>query len=754
MRFNRFKRDGKLYIRILLGITLCIVVASITTSAIHYLTFSRILQEKVFEFDLSSLRQTSQAVAKTTQSAQTVSFQIYRNSNIAKLLYYKEPNAFDIQGAMMDLNNYLATMPYIQSIYVYNSAAGVYYIAAQNGQKGIIEESAIADKGIVDTLQQYQQYKPFTPIPRIVDSGSTVLSGSSIDSESREGIYTYLCYDAVGLTQKINSAVIVNISSSWINQELGMSGQPVQKDIQTYLIDDREKIFTVNDLTPASLGAAENRFFQEAVRKEQSGYEITNFEGVKSLITYTAPDQYQWHYVRITPYSSITKEISSVRSKTIQIAGVVLLLGLLLSWLLSRFLYAPINRIENRMKDLESEKRNSSYTLRQNTLRKLIQIRDFDPKMQIAKLKSMNIFFDFTQPYRLVYVRIDRFEQLREEHPTDLLTYKFAIMNIASEICSKQYRVDSVDLEEDGILLFVNDLASGMLDEELLQANLQHVQAACSEYLQIGLTIAVSALSEDPHHLHISYKQVKEASNHRYFLGRGSLIMTDDLMLDPGSKYAFPLAKEKRMIDALMAGKSDETKALFQEIIHDTSHFGISIFHSTATHLTVTLSNMIAEIERNGLLQLGLGTELVVPAFEQYETKEDMLEDFFSFFDLLKSKIVEKRSNKQEDLIQRITHIIETRYNDPNLSLNYVAEELKMSTYHISRVYRQQTLTNIVDMINHVRMEKAKELLIQSEQPVTQIAESTGYTSSSYFHRIFKKITGVTPSEFRNANQA
>ncbi|MGO4370370.1 helix-turn-helix domain-containing protein, partial [Paenibacillus sp. MCAF20] len=144
--------------------------------------------------------------------------------------------------------------------------------------------------------------------------------------------------------------------------------------------------------------------------------------------------------------------------------------------------------------------------------------------------------------------------------------------------------------------------------------------------------------------------------------------------------------------------------------------------------------------------------ELAVPKIDDFETLEEMTEAYFTFFDLMKSKLVEKRSGKQEDLIRKITHLIETHFTDPNLSLNYVADELNMSSYHISRVYRQQTLTTIVDMINHVRMEKAKELLTTTECSVSDIAEKTGYTSSSYFHRMFKKIYGVTPSEFRNAH--
>ncbi len=515
-------------------------------------------------------------------------------------------------------------------------------------------------------------------------------------------------------------------------------------------MDDHNAVLTVDDLTNVKLEAADLDLIKQLILNKESGFTVNRFENVKSLITYTAPTPYEWHYVRITPYGEITEKTSVIRAKTFQIACLVLLVGLLLAWLMSRYLYVPINKIENRMFDLESERRNSSYTLRQNTLRKLIQIQEFDPDIQLGKLKKTGISFDFTTSYRLAYLRIDQFDQIRNESHKDMLTYKFAIMNIGTEICSKQYRVDSVDLEDDSILMLINTFEDDGSRPELLLPMLKDIQNACMEYIRIGVTIALTPVSKSPHELHSMYKLAREASTQRFFKGRGTLIEITEPPLN--DKYSFSVGKEKRMLDALVAGKTEEATALFLEIMNETANHSFRITHSAATHVSVTLSNMLTEIERNGSLRLNLGTDTVIPNIDHYETLEEMTAAVQDFFETLKSKVFEKRSNKQEDLIRKINDIIATRYYDPNLSLNYVSEELKMSTYHISRVYRQHSFTTIVDMINNVRIDKAKELLTSTEEPVSEIAERTGYTNSSYFHRIFKKTTGVTPSEFRKAD--
>lgn len=741
MRLNRIRRNGKLYVRLLFGITLSIALLLVVSSSVNYFVFSKVLQDEAFDTDLGNLRQTGNAVANATASAQTVAFQIYKNPTINKMLYLNDPDAFDTQAAMLSLRSYLNTMAFIDSIYVYNPETGQYIIAAQTTQEGIYAENEIQDIGIANILADFQNYKPFAPIPRFVMSTSS----ESLD----RGVYTFLCYDAIGFDRQINSAVIVNISASWINRELGSS--PSDNKGRTFLVDDRNAVLTVEDLTAAELNDADAELIKKLGTMQDAGFTVTDFNNVKSLITYTAPTPYQWHFVRVTSYSEITEKSRKIRTTTLQIASLILVIGLLLSWVMSRYLYVPIKRIEKRMIALESEQRNSSYTIRQNTLRKLIQIVEFDPKVQLEKLQKTGITFDFTMPYRLAYMRIDQFDRLRDQSHKDSLTFKFAIMNIATEICSKQYNVESVDLEEDGILMLINTFEDEQSSaSETLHSMWKDIQNACMEYIRIGVTVTLTPATRSPHELHAMFKLAREASSQRFFKGRMALIEASGA--PRAEKHSFSIVKEKKMLDALVAGKTEEATALYRETLEETKGFPFRVTQSAANHISVSLSNMLAEIERNGSLRLNIGTELIIPSIDQYETLEELTVDVLAFFETLKLKAFEKRSNKQEDLIRKINEIIATRFGDPNLSLNYVSDELKMSSYHISRVYRQHTLTNIVDVINNVRIEKAKEFLIRTDEPVSGIAERTGYTNSSYFHRMFKKTTGVTPAEYRRAN--
>lgn len=743
MLLNRLRKNSKLYVKLLLGMTVFIAATIIATSSIYYLSYSRIMQTDAHTADLESLRNMSQFVQGATDSAQSLSFQIYRNSTLAKLLYYYEPNEFDVQGALLELNNYLNSISFIESIYVYNPQYERFYVVSRRGQAGILPAQELNDQDILRVLDRFDQYKPFVPIPRRYKIAK--------DDAEPTGIYTYLCYDAINVDREIASAVIVNISAKWINK--GIEAGSGLSSRQTFIMDDHKRMMAADELKPM----AENSGIPAVASliDEGTAYRVADVNGTKSLISYTNPDRFNWRYIRITPYEAITEKIIGVRTLSVQIAAGILVAGVLLAWIVSFVLYLPYRRIVKRVNDLETEKRETSYAIRQNMLRKLFQMQSFDPDIAQNKLQRSGIHFDFRKPYRLLHIRIDRFQALKEQNGSDVQTYKYAIMNIGSEISSRHYTVETVDVEEDSVLMLLNAADAAESDRpEWLDAMMREIGHVCMEYFSLSLTMAASPVSADPYALHVLYKQVKEASRHRLFLGHGAVIHAAELDTRPGSEYVYPAGLEKRMVEALMTGRAEDAKAYFAEIMKETRDFPVSVAESALSYVTITLTNMISEIQKNGALALTAGASLRMPDFKQHDTIEEISEDFCRLFDELIARVAEKRAGKQEDLIRSINEIIHARYADPNLSLNLIADELRLSTFYISRVYRQQTLNTIVDVINGVRMDKAKTLLLEQARPIAEIAELTGYTNSSYFHRMFKKFNGVTPAEFRKANQA
>lgn len=114
-----------------------------------------------------------------------------------------------------------------------------------------------------------------------------------------------------------------------------------------------------------------------------------------------------------------------------------------------------------------------------------------------------------------------------------------------------------------------------------------------------------------------------------------------------------------------------------------------------------------------------------------------------------KLEVVSDDGDKPQYLVRQAIEYINEYYNQ-KIDLQTVADKLYVSTWHLCKVIKKQTGTNFVDLLNTARIDNAKKMLLESNMKIYEIAEAVGYTDTAYFSKIFKKVTQVTPNEYRN----
>ncbi len=100
-------------------------------------------------------------------------------------------------------------------------------------------------------------------------------------------------------------------------------------------------------------------------------------------------------------------------------------------------------------------------------------------------------------------------------------------------------------------------------------------------------------------------------------------------------------------------------------------------------------------------------------------------------------------------IAQNAVKYIEENYME-KLKLSDVADHVYVSQWHLSKILNQHVEKSFSDILNHARIEKAKELLREPSLRIGDIAEKAGFLDMAHFSRVFKKHTGVSANEFRN----
>lgn len=116
----------------------------------------------------------------------------------------------------------------------------------------------------------------------------------------------------------------------------------------------------------------------------------------------------------------------------------------------------------------------------------------------------------------------------------------------------------------------------------------------------------------------------------------------------------------------------------------------------------------------------------------------------------LSDQVMESQSRK---LIKRAIIYIEENYMKDSISLNEVSGVVEVSANYFSTVFRQEMGMTFTEYVTKKRMDKAKQLLRQTERPSGDIAAEVGFKDSHYFSYVFKKTQGCTPREYRGGTR-
>jgi YesN/AraC family two-component response regulator len=118
---------------------------------------------------------------------------------------------------------------------------------------------------------------------------------------------------------------------------------------------------------------------------------------------------------------------------------------------------------------------------------------------------------------------------------------------------------------------------------------------------------------------------------------------------------------------------------------------------------------------------------------------------FYNICKFEKDNSVKNYNNKISTAIK----YIEKNYSN-NLSLEEVAKYINMNTSYFSNTFKKETGVYFSDFLQKIRVEKSKGLLVQPQHKIYEIAEKVGFMDEKYYFKIFKKLTGITPNQYRN----
>lgn len=260
-----------------------------------------------------------------------------------------------------------------------------------------------------------------------------------------------------------------------------------------------------------------------------------------------------------------------------------------------------------------------------------------------------------------------------------------------------------------------------------------------SNTLRIYFKIAFSKLQTGMSGISIAYSQAVSAMEYKLILRDEWIFSASKLSKSPKKgEYIYDLETEQKLINFIKLGNKEKAFEIIDEVCKKP------------------IENDVPNIERFRIqIYDVIGTLLKISPESGCDRVEISSE--WSDLDELKNKIKENASaicefyssSNDVQIRTRVEKYVALHYMDVNLGVAQIAENLHIHRSYLSTTYKAQSGIGVLEFINRYRLEKAKQLLRDSQMSIEEISSAVGYSERRTLLRIFKKYEGITAVQYR-----
>lgn len=229
----------------------------------------------------------------------------------------------------------------------------------------------------------------------------------------------------------------------------------------------------------------------------------------------------------------------------------------------------------------------------------------------------------------------------------------------------------------------------------------------------------------------------------------GSVAHADDMPIGCDYESDYPIDIETRLFDSVEKGSVEKGVAAAGEYFDWMIGNGTdAIMNTRLKALEFVLWAEHIAYENGGMTYRFSDREDYLPVCFNTEDLSALKTWFVGKIRQACQNIMNKRAERADSQIEAAVTYINENYKN-NISLDDVSRVINISPYYFSKLFKEEVGEGFVEYLTRIRVEKAKDLLINTDMPMKEICLEIGYPDPNYFSRIFKKSFGVTPTEYK-----
>ncbi|MCQ2591948.1 MAG: response regulator [Treponema sp.] len=364
---------------------------------------------------------------------------------------------------------------------------------------------------------------------------------------------------------------------------------------------------------------------------------------------------------------------------------------------------------------------------------------DFSTMMQKSQELGINLLSRY---YKVIISKI-------ESKTDNLQNQQEACSRINSYSSSWEHTI-SYFHHSNRLIAIVKDSSQKNLDENIynIAETIEHITAQnpdCYAVTGIGKTVEHLSMIQS------SYDDAKKLVELNNYENENRILSSDDFQ--ETSNVLMDFLESDPLVDRLKYAAKSEIPVIINEYIELIKN-NPGQFNVFASYILVDLIFAVSKLIEN----LGGNIKEINPEILQRSFIDNAVLEEKNFIETVESVLnfaIDYRDSKKtgpySEIILKAKKYIEENYADQNTTLTTVAEYVCLSPNHFSTIFSQRCKTTFIEYLTDVRIENAKRLLRDTDMKGYDIAYECGFSDPHYFSYIFKKITGLSPRDYKGS---
>jgi two-component system, response regulator YesN len=276
-----------------------------------------------------------------------------------------------------------------------------------------------------------------------------------------------------------------------------------------------------------------------------------------------------------------------------------------------------------------------------------------------------------------------------------------------------------------------------------LKEKVDEISNKLQEEYNLIVMFAAGEIRSELLHLVQSYEQAVKVLEYKLMKRDSSVLWYHEIPIK-GDGYYYPIDTEARIMNVVKSGDNYTVQGYLKNIYEENfvkRDLSVDMIIKLFGDMRDTLYKIIHEIEEHKVFKEK------VDRLKFSDNTEEVFNAFALIYEELCLNSVRLKKDSENQLIKDIVDYIRQNYMDINFSPVLVASKFAISEAYFPHFFKSETGVTFSSVLENIRIEKACELL-HTDLAIKDIAERVGYSGDKTFRRAFKRVKGVSPSEF------